>query len=343
MWDPLLTSETEADEPWSEDKAVKVKACLDYLYGQIGTLSSVLKNGSFEIYSFEGGNPIFNGWDVSLYPGGSYNVETDSPADGAAALKLTHPGGVGNGGGYVDSDYNACSPGITKTLGFIHWGSVSGMNDKVYVRFYDKSKVFISDYQLYSSTSNPTTPTLFQRPFTPPANTQFYKIRLIGGYTDTNQSGTAFFDGLWVDDSKDILIVKQSDQSITASFNTLVDDTELTFPLIENSTYFFEFDSRVTIFNGGSIAFAINGPASPAAFFYIIQLCTTGSGAASLAGENSYNSGDYVAEGTITTYSKVSGMIVTGANAGLLVARWLRSTTTTATVKAQSTLKIRKA
>ena len=206
-WDEITTAQIQVGKPGNQGLMQKIKDNLDYLYGIIGTLESGSKNGSFEIYSIVGGVPVFNSWDISLYAGGSYGVGTTGTeiAHGAAALKLTHPGGVGNGGGYADSDYVPCSSSLAEDLGFIHWSSNPATKNQVYVRYYDKDKVYFSEAQIYSSTSNPATAKLFQYQHTPPASAYFYKIRIIGGYTDTNQPGTAFFDGMFTEKSKPVL------------------------------------------------------------------------------------------------------------------------------------------
>jgi hypothetical protein len=124
------------------------------------------------------------------------NYRAQNAAHGRFGLYFVHPGGPGNGGGYADSDYVPCSPQVAEVLGFIHWATNAAMKNQVYVRYYDKNKVYLSETQLYSSTSNPTSTTPFQYQFTPPVSARFVKVRLIGGYTDTDQVGTAYFDGL---------------------------------------------------------------------------------------------------------------------------------------------------
>lgn len=171
-----------------------IKDDLDYLYGQIGTISTGLQNGSFEIDSDSDGIP--DSWTRGLYPGGTGGFYTTAPAHGQKAYQFVHPGGVSNGGGYLDSGYVAVGSLITRNLTFIHWATNAAMKNQVYVRYFDKDKIYISEAVLYSSTTNPTSSTKFTRQYLPPSTARFIQVRVIGGFTDTNQAGTAYFDGV---------------------------------------------------------------------------------------------------------------------------------------------------
>jgi hypothetical protein len=78
---------------------------------------------------------------------------------------------------------------------WLHYASAAGMHNYVQVRWFDKAKVYISTTDLYNSTANPTSAVEFIRGAIPPATAQYYKLRIIGGYTDTDIAGTAYFDG----------------------------------------------------------------------------------------------------------------------------------------------------
>jgi hypothetical protein len=79
------------------------------------------------------------------------------------------------------------------------YSSAAGMKNEVLVRAFDKDLTEIgSGTAIYSSTANPTTPTYCIRQFTPPANTRFVKLRMIGGKSDTNVAGTTYFDDVTV-------------------------------------------------------------------------------------------------------------------------------------------------
>ncbi|OGO35304.1 MAG: hypothetical protein A2Z03_07785 [Chloroflexi bacterium RBG_16_56_8] len=156
-----------------------------------------IPNGSFEIDADSDGVP--DGWTKNLYPAGGGSLETTSPMHGAAAYKFIQQAGPGNGGGDLDqNDYLACSPSLPLTFEWLHYASAAGMKNIVQVRWFDKSKVYLSTTDLYNSTSNPTSATWMTALAIPPAMAQFFKLRIIGGYTDTDIAGTAYFDGFGV-------------------------------------------------------------------------------------------------------------------------------------------------
>lgn len=190
----LTEEETAAGAPGSEPLFRKILDNFDALNGQIGSLASIdIPNGSFEIDSDSDGQP--DSWTRSMYPGGTGGKNV-APAEGAACLQIAHPGGAGNGGGYYDSDYILCSGELTERIGLLHWASAAGMRNKVEVRFFDSGKIYIGMAVLYDSTSNPTSKTQLDLAFKPLLNTRFYKLRLTGGYTDTDVAGTAYFDAV---------------------------------------------------------------------------------------------------------------------------------------------------
>jgi len=175
----------------------KVKKNFDYLYGQIGSNGAAgLQNGSFEIDSDGDGVP--DGWSLNLYPGGTGALEEGSPAHGSRAWKFTHPGGGGNGGGTLTSDYVPCSEIAIWSLEFMHWCDTEGMKNEVEALFYDKDKLYLGSQTIFTSTTSSTTPILYFRSISPPAGSRYFKLRLIGGKSDTSQGGSAWFDGVAV-------------------------------------------------------------------------------------------------------------------------------------------------
>jgi len=199
MFTALTYDEILEKKPFRTALLRKIKDDLDYLYGLIGsgTGSSGVPNGSFEIDSDGDGVP--DSWTKNLYPGGTFGINTTWTGQGAAAIAFTHPGGAGNGGGYLTSDYIECSELISYPIGFITWASAAGMKNKVQIQYYDQDKIGIGvAVDAYNSTSNPTSQTLFEEFFTPPADSRFLKIILIGGYTDTDVAGAAYFDGVFL-------------------------------------------------------------------------------------------------------------------------------------------------
>lgn len=197
-WDPITDEEIQPNKPVVGDGGFgkKVKGNLEYLYGNISLgQGDGIPNGSFEIDSDSDGIP--DSWTKNLYPGGAGSYEITNPAHGAKSYKFTHPGGAGNGGGYLESDYIEIHGLKTYWISWILWASVAGIKNIVQVRYFDKDKVELgsgSPETLWSSTSNPTSPTLFTATYTPPATTRYVKYRLIGGYSDTNVAGTTYFD-----------------------------------------------------------------------------------------------------------------------------------------------------
>src|SRR4030066_361077 len=93
-------------------------------------------------------------------------------------------------------DYLPCSPVQPLLLEWLHYASVAGMHNLVQVRWYDKAKVYLLTTTVYDSTENPTSWTRKTAFAIPPAGAQFWKIRIIGGYTDTDIAGTAYWDGV---------------------------------------------------------------------------------------------------------------------------------------------------
>jgi hypothetical protein len=194
----MTAAEVASGKPVTTGLLAKVKADLDYLYGIIGSIGIIqIPNGSFEIDSVGDGNP--DAWTKNLYAGGSGTLYTTSPAHGAKSWSFTHPGGASNGGGYLDSDYIEVTELHTIWLSFTHWATAAGMKNKLQIRYFDKAKSELgagSPYDLYNSTANPTSAKPFTLPFLPPATTRFIKIRLVGGFTDSDVAGTAYFDDI---------------------------------------------------------------------------------------------------------------------------------------------------
>jgi len=190
-WRDITDAEMEAGR-FARPVADKLKDNFEYLYGALVGKQHDPPNGSFEIDSDGDGVP--DSWSRELYSGGSGGIETTSPLSGAQAVYFTHPGGAGNGGGLLDSDYMEIGEVQTYALYFMLWATAAGIKIQVRIRYYTAAQVYISDYALYSSTSNPTSPTLKGGTFTPPANARYCKIRLIGGLDDTDVAGTVYFD-----------------------------------------------------------------------------------------------------------------------------------------------------
>lgn len=161
----------------------------------IGFVPVGITNGSFEDVS-ETEEQVPAGWTRTLYAGGSGNFDLATPAHGARAYKFTHPGGESNGGGLLTSGFIEISAAYEYALRFVTWASAAGMKNIVRVTYYSASQEEISSEDLYSSTSNPTSATAYVVKMTVPAATCYIKVTIIGGYTDTDVIGIAYFDGV---------------------------------------------------------------------------------------------------------------------------------------------------
>jgi hypothetical protein len=242
-WNAITTAEIASGKPVCGPTGfgTKVRDCLNWLYGVIGSASVIgIPNGSFEIDSDSDGVP--DSWTKSLYAGGTGGFYTTSPAHGATAWSFTHPGGASNGGGYLDSDYLEVAELENYWLSFIHWATAAGMRNRVEIRYYDKAKAELgagSPAYLYNSVTNPTTATRFSYNFTPLATTRYIKFRLVGGFTDTDVAGTAYFDNIQFGTSISQLKLKTSQGEVsttTSGANYLLPGGEYGFyPRIKNA------------------------------------------------------------------------------------------------------------
>jgi len=201
-WSPIGTTSIAQGKFVSAELMTKIKGNLDYLYGiNGGGQGPEILNGSFEVDSDADGVP--DHWDCTAYAGGAVAIESTSPSEGAKSLKFTHPGGAGNGGGRADSEYFPVTTAEGYYVQFLTWVSAgaSAMKNKVQARYYTAAQVELSSASpadLYSSTVNPTDPTRYAYDLTPIADCKFVKIRVVGGATDIDQAGVAYFDDVRV-------------------------------------------------------------------------------------------------------------------------------------------------
>lgn len=196
-YESLSSEETGSGRAIVQGLMRKIRANLDYLYGVFGTLAgSGVPNGSFEVDSDADNVP--DSWTVATYPGGTVARDTAAPSHGGAALKMVHPGGVGNGGGYAVSDYIPCSEVEPVVLQLLHHATAAGMKNQVIFYWYTAAKVACATASttVYDSTVNPTSATLLVLGATPPATARFFKVRLVGGESSVNVAGTAYWDGV---------------------------------------------------------------------------------------------------------------------------------------------------
>lgn len=159
-----------------------------------GSSDSIL-NGSFENDSDEDGVP--DSWTVTLYSGGSSEIDTGDQVHGEASYKFTS---TGTGGGYIMTEgYTPCSVGVPVTIRFAMKSSVADVHNYVGLRWYDKNKAACAtaEVMIYDdATTNPTSWTSFIRAAAPPAGACFYRFFLIGCYSDDATAGTTSFDAV---------------------------------------------------------------------------------------------------------------------------------------------------
>lgn len=196
------------------DKAVrqelwqKVKDNDEYLYYAIaamqagGTKMMVVLNPFLE--NDLNVDQIPDSWTRYLYPGGTGQYATISDSK---IYCFAHPGGAGNGGGYLTSDYIEMSSfwGVLKNLGFVLWSTVAGIKNQVIVEFYSNNKVYISSNTIYDSVANPTARQSFIATIgTIPDYARYIKIKLVGGESSVDVAGTTYFTGISVNPSTEM-------------------------------------------------------------------------------------------------------------------------------------------
>jgi glycine rich protein len=171
---------------------------LIFLYGIFASLNgATVPNGSFELDSNSDGIP--DEWTRTLFTGGSFAIETGAGnfIHGLKSIKFTHPGGGGNGGGYITStDFFEWNEKLPIALQWSHKVTAAGMREKVEVLWYDSSQTIISTGVAYTSVTNPTSWTVQGGGLVPPANTRYAKLRITGGDSSVNVAGSSYWDDI---------------------------------------------------------------------------------------------------------------------------------------------------
>jgi hypothetical protein len=192
-YNPLLSTEIEVGDFAVQELWDKIKQNFDHFNGLIGGLEALdVYNGSFEIDA--DGDGIPDGWTVNLYAGGSMSLINSSLSlHGGKTVKFTHPGGAGNGGGYITSDYvpvNARGMLLGIDLNF-----TVVMHRKVELLRYDYAKALLgtdTPYDLSTGTINGR----LVLPVNVGSTTRFIKIRIHAGLTDVEATGDAYLDNV---------------------------------------------------------------------------------------------------------------------------------------------------
>ena len=201
----ITNDEIQVKKPVRQELMQKIKDNFDDHETKLsatGGAETVL-NGSFEIDTDADGIP--DNWTRYLYAGGSGGFETTNTAHGAKSYKFIHPGGAGNGGGCLDSDYikMAGSSAASCYVSWFMWSSVAGIRNMVTILFFSSGKTHLSSIDIYDSTSNPTSIKQFANYIGyPPADARYLKIRIVGGEPSVNVAGTTWFDRIQFFDSQ---------------------------------------------------------------------------------------------------------------------------------------------
>ena len=199
----ITTEQVAVDAPYTSELGTTIKDNFDYLNSQIAAPTDV-SNGGFEVDSDSDDVP--DNWTKGLYTGGAAAFNTTTPFEGAQSYQFTHPGGAGNGGGYIESGYLAISENVSPLVQFALKCSAAGTKVVCRIRYFDKDKNDLSsDEDIYSSTANPTAWTMKTLWGVPPATARYMKIRLIGGLNDTDVAGTVDFDAVHYDPLPNVL------------------------------------------------------------------------------------------------------------------------------------------
>jgi hypothetical protein len=155
----------------------------------------LVPNGSFEVDTNADGVP--DGWTRTNYTASTNAIDTSESTDGDQCFRFTSAGA--NGGGELETtNFFPVNEVDDLRVRFDLRSSLATLRNVVSVRWYDISSAFISASDIYDSTSNPTsfaTQSLFA---TPPANSRFAKIRIIGCHPSTGLAGSTYIDRIEV-------------------------------------------------------------------------------------------------------------------------------------------------
>lgn len=163
----------------------------------------LVTNGSFEVDSDSDGFP--DQWTRTLYTGGAFSLVSDTgtganSAHGLKAIKFTHPGGGGKGGGEIVTHadtYIEVTPNRTYWLSWMNKNSVAGLTNSVEILEYDATLTQLGTHQIYTATTVPTSWTLFRVHFniTDPL-VRYVKVKLKCGETSASTAGDVFIDNV---------------------------------------------------------------------------------------------------------------------------------------------------
>lgn len=163
----------------------------------------LVTNGSFEVDSDSDGFP--DQWTRTLYTGGAFSLVSDTgtganSAHGLKAIKFTHPGGGGNGGGEIITHadtYIEATPNRTYWLSWMNKNSVAGLTNSVEIIEYDATLTLLTTHQIYTATTVPTSWKLIRTHFNiVDPLVRYIKIKFKCGETSASTAGDIYIDNV---------------------------------------------------------------------------------------------------------------------------------------------------
>lgn len=163
----------------------------------------LVTNGSFEVDSDSDGFP--DQWTRTLYTGGAFALVSDTgtganSAHGLKAIKFTHPGGGGNGGGQIQTHADTfieVTPNRSYWLSWMNKNSVAGLTNSVEILGYDATETQLYTHQIYTATTVPTSWKLFRAHFDiADPLVRYIKIRFKCGETSASTAGDVYIDNV---------------------------------------------------------------------------------------------------------------------------------------------------
>tara|TARA_R110000803_G_scaffold210784_1_gene283734 strand:+ start:2236 stop:3396 length:1161 start_codon:yes stop_codon:yes gene_type:complete len=206
-WTTLTKTDAahDAGKPVTKDLLIDpVIDDLNYLFDEVAISAPAVKNGSFENGTV-GANQTPASWTWTAYTGGTRAISstTGEQSHGQNGVKITHPSGGSNGGGYLTTDdFIPCT--VQKLL-FIAWemkvSAANGAQNKVTIFWYKKDQTasaVTNSSVIYDDTAGTTSWTQCMSGAQPPSDATFFKIRVTGGdtATDPGSSTDIFFDNV---------------------------------------------------------------------------------------------------------------------------------------------------
>ena len=206
-WTTLTKTDAahDAGKPVTKDLLIDpVIDDLNYLFDEVALSAAAVKNGSFENGTV-GANQTPASWTWTAYTGGTRAISstTGEQSHGQNGVKITHPSGGSNGGGYLTTD--DFIPCTVQKLVFIAWemkvSAANGAQNKVTIFWYKKDQTasaVTTSNVIYDDTAGPTSWTQCMSGAQPPSDATFFKIRVTGGdsATDPGSSTDIFFDNV---------------------------------------------------------------------------------------------------------------------------------------------------